>query len=211
MNNIQPLIIVCIVSTVVGISGGVYAACEDNWKDCAGQPWVDGDVMETPLGSKWWPHPIWGEGDEAGSTNWYKKPEVVMRALAQIKQGKTVRLGHDYQFEMPLFPGRGFAHRTGVPTGGIFGYQMMMYNDEYYAADVDQNGTGLEGPGRVAIAIGDVDDRDNVRHYNGWTAAEMESPYGLKRLGAEKMHPGFCPWRDAGYSQGPRRRIDGGR
>ena len=21
--------------------------------------------METPLGSKWWPHPLWGAGDEA--------------------------------------------------------------------------------------------------------------------------------------------------
>ena len=34
--------------------------------------WVDGDCMETPLGEKWGPHPLWGEGDQAGSTNWYK-------------------------------------------------------------------------------------------------------------------------------------------
>ena len=53
------------------------AACEDNWKECAGKPWVDGDVMDTPMGSIWWPHAMWGEGDQAGSTNWYTKPEVV--------------------------------------------------------------------------------------------------------------------------------------
>ena len=63
------------------------AACEDNWKDCAGKSWVDGDVMDTPMGSIWWPHPIWGEGDQAGSTNWYKKPDVVMRALGAVKEG----------------------------------------------------------------------------------------------------------------------------
>ena len=59
-------------------TGVAWAECSpENWQDCAGKPWVDGDKMETPLGAQWWPHPIWGEGDEAGSTNWYTKPEVV--------------------------------------------------------------------------------------------------------------------------------------
>jgi hypothetical protein len=35
-------------------AGSAYAGCaEGDWKDCAGQPWVDGSVMDTPLGSKW--------------------------------------------------------------------------------------------------------------------------------------------------------------
>ncbi len=57
-----------------------WAECApETWQDCAGKPWVDGDKMETPIGSIWWPNQLWGEGDEAGSTNWYTKPEVVLR------------------------------------------------------------------------------------------------------------------------------------
>ena len=37
---------------LVGVlaAGTAQAACEDNWKECAGKPWVDGDVMDTPHG-----------------------------------------------------------------------------------------------------------------------------------------------------------------
>jgi len=63
------LMAVVMVGSLVGPTC-LWAQCSGkNWKDCAGKPWVDGDVMETPLGSRWWPHPIWGPGDEAGSTN----------------------------------------------------------------------------------------------------------------------------------------------
>ena len=32
-------------------ASGASAECNaENWKDCKGAPWVDGDVMETPLG-----------------------------------------------------------------------------------------------------------------------------------------------------------------
>ena len=79
-----------VVSSALALNTSADAACDDNWKDCKGKPWVDGTAMETPLGSKWWPHPMWGAGDEAGSTNWYSKPEVVMRAMAMVKQGKSI-------------------------------------------------------------------------------------------------------------------------
>ena len=72
--------------------GAALAACKDNWKECAGKPWVDGKDMQTPLGSKWWPNPLWGGSDQAGSTNWYTKPEVVMRALSMVKQGNVMKL-----------------------------------------------------------------------------------------------------------------------
>ena len=183
-----------VLAAMIGLPGSAYADCKDDWRDCAGKPWVDGDVMETPLGSKWWPHPIWGEGDEAGATNWYKKPEIVLRAMAQIKQGKTIMLGHKYEPAMPLLLGRDYALRIpGVPTGPSgekpFGHQRMMYNDTFFAGDISQVGTQFDGIGHIGIAVGDVHDRDTVRFYNGWTAAEMRRPYGMKHLGAEKMHP----------------------
>src|SRR4029450_8329958 len=71
-------------------TGVAWADCSaDKWQDCAGKPWVDGDKMETPLGSEWWPNQQWGEGDEAGSTNFYTKPDVVLRAVTEADKGKV--------------------------------------------------------------------------------------------------------------------------
>ena len=185
-----------IVSAAMGLvlafaPGGAAAECSgENWKDCKGASWVDGDVMETPLGSKWWPHPIWGRGDEAGSTNWYKKPDVVMRALAMVKQGKTMKIGHEYTANMPLFGARKFSMRIpGTPTGGPFGASKLMYNDEFLSTEIGQVGTQFDGLGHIGVQIGAPGDLNGMRWYNGFTAAEMGGAYGLRKLGTEKLHP----------------------
>jgi len=166
------------------------AACKDNWKDCAGKAWVDGDKMETPLGAKWWPNPLWGAKDEAGSTNWYTKPEVVMRAIAEIKDGKAYKIGHDYTAEMPLFGARKFTLRIpGSPTGGAFGSNKVMWNDEFLATEIGQVGTQFDGLGHIGVEAGPPGDKNEMRWYNGVTNAEMSTPYGLKKLGVEKLHP----------------------
>jgi len=173
------------------VSGPAQAECApDNWKDCKGKPWVDGDTMDTPLGSKWWPNPLWGEGDEAGSTNWYTKPEVIMRAMAQVKTGKVYKLGHPYNAEMPLFGARKFSLRIpGTPTGGAFGANKIMWNDEFLATEVGQVGTQFDGLGHIGVQVGADGDKSEMRWYNGFTAAEMGNPYGLNKLGTEKLHP----------------------
>lgn len=172
-------------------AGAAHAGCaEGDWKQCAGQPWVDGDVMETPLGSKWWPHPIWGEGDEAGSTNWYTKPEVVQRALAIAKKGMTMKLGHEYTPEMPMFGARKFSLRIpGAPTGGPFGATALMYNDEFLATEVGQVGTQFDGLAHIGVAIGEPGQLAQMRFYNGFTMQEMWNAYGVQKLGPEKLHP----------------------
>ena len=43
------------------VIGAPAAACSDrDWKACQGKPWVVGDIMETPLGERWWPNKLWG-------------------------------------------------------------------------------------------------------------------------------------------------------
>jgi len=167
------------------------AACSpENWKECKGAPWVDGNVMETPLGSKWWPNALWGAGDEAGSTNWYTKPEVVLRALSVVKQGKSMKIGHEYSGQMPLFGDRKFVLRIpGDPTGGPFGASKLVYNDEFLATEIGQVGTQFDGLGHVGVQIGKPGDQNEMRWYNGVTAAEMISGTGLKKNGTEKLHP----------------------
>ena len=174
------------------LSTAAHAECSpENWKDCAGKPWVDGDAMDTPLGSKWWPNPLWGEGDEAGSTNWYTKPEVIARALAAgAGTGKVYKLGHPYTADMPLFGARKFSLRIpGTPTGGTFGANKIMWNDEFLATEVGQVGTQFDGLGHIGVQVGAPGDKGEMRWYNGFTAAEMGGAYGLQKLGTEKLHP----------------------
>lgn len=175
----------------LGFAGFAQAECSpENWQDCAGKPWVDGDSMDTPLGSEWWPHAMWGADDQAGSTNWYTKPEVVMRAMSQVKEGKTYKLAHEYHTDMPLFGARKFTLRIpATPTGGPFGANKIVWNDEFLATEIGQVGTQFDGLGHIGVQIGNDGDKANMRFYNGNTIQEMGDAYGLKKLGAEQLHP----------------------
>lgn len=179
------------VACAFALAGAAPEECSaQNWKACRGKPWVDGDVMETPLGSKWWPSPLWGAGDQAGSTNWYTQPEVVQRAIAQMNTGKVYRLGQVYSADMPLYGQRSFSLRIpAAPTGGPYGATRNVYHDEFLAAEISQVGTQLDGLGHVGVQTGTPGDKNTMRWYNGFTAQEINSPYGLLKLGAEKLHP----------------------
>lgn len=175
---------------VVGWSADAGACSAEDWQACAGKPWVVGETMETPIGETWWPHPLWGAGDEAGSTNWYTKPEVVARALAEADAGVVYRLGQDYDSEMPLFGSRAFTLRIpGSPTGGPFGANGIVWFDEFLATEIGQVGTQFDGLGHIGVKVGGVGDQTEMRFYNGFTVAEMQGAYGLAKLGTEKLHP----------------------
>ncbi len=171
-------------------AGPAQACTPDDWKACKGKPWVDGDVMETPLGKKWWPNALWGADDQAGSTNWYTKPEVVLRALKEADKGKVYKIGQAYDSEMPLFGSRRFSLRIpGTPTGGPFGANKIVWHDEFLATEVGQVGTQFDGLGHIGVQAGAPGDKAAMHYYNGFTEAEIGDAYGLKKLGAEKLHP----------------------
>jgi kynurenine formamidase len=178
------------VSVFVLGTSAAWAECSpESWQDCAGKPWVEGDKMETPIGTQWWPNELWGEGDEAGSTNWYTKPEVILRALAEADQGKTYKLAHPYTADMPLFGARQFVLRIpSSPTGGPFGENNIVWHDDFVATEISQVGTQFDGLGHIGVAI-DPTDKAEMRFYNGFSVAEMSDAYGLKKLGTEKLHP----------------------
>ena len=190
MMSTKPIAMALVLAGGLTVAGFAQAECSpENWKDCEGKPWTDG-AMETPLGEKWWPHPIWGEGDEAGSTNWYTKTDVIMRALSQVKDGKVYSLGHDYHADMPLFGARKFSLRIpATPTGGPFGANKIVWHDEFLATEVGQVGTQFDGLGHIGVQIGEDGDRNNMRWYNGFTSQEMGTAYGLTNLGTEKLKP----------------------
>src|SRR5260221_4425398 len=123
------------VSGSLAWSGG--ADCSPtSWQDWGGKPWVTGK-LDTPIGEIWWPNKLWGAEDEAGSTNWFTKPEVVKRGLAEVTEGKVYALGHPYTSDMPMFGARKFVVRIpGSPTDGPFGANRMVYNDGIAATEI---------------------------------------------------------------------------
>ena len=56
MRRVAVVVAVGVMAGLFMMSNLAWAECSaENWKDCAGKPWVDGEKMDTPLGTKWWP------------------------------------------------------------------------------------------------------------------------------------------------------------
>jgi len=133
---------------------------------------------------KWWPSK-WGAGDEKGSFN-TMTPKNVLAALKTAKSGKIYRLGRPYTKDMPLFGSRTYSLIIpGLPAGGPFGNNNIVWNDEFIVGELGQVGTQFDGPGHVGIRGKDGIDR----WYNGFELNSYENVYGLKKLGIEKLGP----------------------
>jgi kynurenine formamidase len=174
MRRLGTVMSALVVATVVTGSGGAYA-------------WAQ---MMTPVGPQWWPS-RWGANDEAGASNWMT-PEKVVEAVKLIKTGKVYRVGRVYEAGMPLRGQRTYKLTIPtVPTGGPFGTNKLIFNDEFVTSEIGQVGTQFDGLGHIGVLVGNEGDQKAMRFYNGVTAAEISSPYGLKRLGIEKLKPIF--------------------
>jgi len=139
---------------------------------------------------RWWPSK-WGADDEAGASN-HMTPEKTLDAARLIRDGKVYKIGRVYEAGMPLFGVRAFSLRIpGGPTGGPFGANKLVYNDEFLSAEIGQTGTQFDGLGHIGIQLGKDGDKSEMRFYNGFTSAEINDAYGLKKLGAEKLKPFF--------------------
>ncbi|MBC7832103.1 MAG: hypothetical protein H7Y62_08800, partial [Hyphomicrobium sp.] len=101
---------------------------------------------DAPFTDKWAPSK-WGASDRAGSANHTKNPENIKRALATVKQFKSITVGKYYHREIPAFGARGWQLSIpGTPTGGPFGKNAMAYHDELVTTEIGQIGTQFDGP-----------------------------------------------------------------
>lgn len=138
----------------------------------------------------WWPS-RWGADDQAGASNWIT-PDKVKDAVKWIKDGKIYRIGRVYEATMPLFGARVFALRMpGMPSGGPYGDNGLVYNDEFLATEIGQVGTQFDGLGHIGMQMGKEGDRSQHRFYNGRTGNEIYDSYGLKKNGIEHVKPLF--------------------
>lgn len=147
-------------------------------------------AADTPIGPKWWPSK-WGKGDQKGATN-YMTPAKTMEATQLIKTGKVHSLGRVYEAEMPLFGSRAFSMRIpGSPTGGTFGENKIVWNDEFLCTEIGQVGTQFDGLAHIGAEIGGSGNQNEQRFYNGFSQKEMANSYGVNKLGVEHLNPFF--------------------
>ena len=145
---------------------------------------------QTTAAQPWWPS-RWGADDEKGASNWMT-PQNVLRAAQSIRDGRMYKLGRTYETGMPMFGARAFALRIpGAPTGGPFGSNKLVYNDEFLATEIGQVGTQFDGLGHIGLQLGRDGDKAEMRYYNGNSGQDIGDAYGLKKLGVEKLNPLF--------------------
>ena len=76
------------------------------------------DVNDAPLNEKWAPTE-WGPDDKAGAVN-RTTPQIVLKAIGLVKQGKVATLGKVYAADAPAFGTRSWKLIIpGRPTGGL--------------------------------------------------------------------------------------------
>lgn len=135
----------------------------------------------------WWPHPIWGAGDQSGGSNWIT-PEKVVEALKMVKTGKIYEIGQVYERGMPLFGERTYSIFTN--QAGPFGKNGLMGHDDFLCAEIGQVGTQFDGPGHIGMHMTMADGAVKDVYYNGFTVQDdMEGMYGLQMLGVENIKP----------------------
>jgi kynurenine formamidase len=139
-------------------------------------------VNDEPLKDKWAPSE-WGPDDKAGSAN-RRTAASVLKAIKLVKKGKVATLGKVYQQDAPGFGTRGWRMIIpGLPTGGPFGKQELVYNDEYVATEIGQFGTQFDGPGHIGVITS-----KGMFYYNGRYLHDKDvSSYGLGPLGVEHV------------------------
>ena len=153
---------------------------------------VSGPVLsQDRAAGPWWPHPIWGATDEAGSSNWIT-PELVLRAAQLVETGKVYELGQVYEHGMPLFGQRTYTMTIpGSPSGGPVGENQLVWHDEFLCGEIGQIGTQLDGPGHIGTRMRMADGTETEVFYNGFPLSEVAGTYGLNKLGIENIKPIF--------------------
>jgi hypothetical protein len=139
-------------------------------------------VNDEPLEQKWAPSE-WGPDDKIGAPN-RTTPQMVLKAAGLIKQGKVATLGKIYASDAPAFGTRSWKLVIpGMPTGGPFGNQKMVYNDELVTAELGQIGTQFDGPGHIGVTTS-----KGMYYYNGrYLGAKDITSSGMGPLGVEHV------------------------
>ncbi len=142
---------------------------------------------QTRESGPWWPNAEWGPDDQAGASNRITDARV-MEALQMATTGRIYELGQIYEQGMPLFGTRSYSMVLPARDPAA-GDNRIVANEEFVSTQIGQVGTQFDGLGHVGQEV--VMEDGSVEHvfFNGFTAAEMDTPGGLQRLGIEHVRP----------------------
>lgn len=145
-----------------------------------------------PAQGPWWPSQ-WGPADERGALN-HLGPRQVLAAASLIRQGEVIDLGFPFKSGLPDFHQRDFVLASaGAPSGGPVGAERLIYNDEVIAGRFTGMSTHFNALVHVGKQLGEKGDLQRIHYYNGYTHADIGSPWGFHRLGIENVGPIFAP------------------
>lgn len=124
----------------------------------------------------------WGAGDERGSGNHMKNPEVVLRGARLIKTGEVIELAHVLGPQMPFFGTRIFnlhTKRTFMNTGR----NNRGSNEEVVTSEIGQVGTQFDGFAHQTHG-------DSL--YNCFKVSEVGTRSGFTKLGVQNATSMFA-------------------
>lgn len=118
----------------------------------------------------------WGANDERGAAN-RMGPEMVLRGLRLVKEGKVYELGRVLEPGMPTFGTRRFSIQT-VRSDGSSGSNRLRGNEELVVTELGQVGTQFDALPHIAI--------DDML-YNCVKIQDVATRSGFTKLGVEKV------------------------
>jgi hypothetical protein len=134
-----------------------------------------GQQWNPPPPEKRCPSP-WGADDERGAAN-HMKPEMVLKGLRLVKEGKIYELGRVLEPAMPTFGTRRFDIHTARSSGPT-GTNQLRGNEELVVTELGQVGTQFDALPHIAIS-------DTL--YNCVKTEEVATRSGFTKLGVEKV------------------------
>ena len=141
---------------------------------------------------------MWGDEDQLGNLN-ELGPELTMKALSLVKEGKAYDLGLKYKRSSYRFaghnPGEIISFRT--PTGMLNQRdQNQVIGEKVNALNTTWTSNALFISDNVATQIdtlGHIFEDDPPHAYNGYRYEDIQSDWGLLKLGAETIPPIIAP------------------
>ncbi|MFT4562336.1 MAG: kynurenine formamidase [Gammaproteobacteria bacterium] len=146
------------------------------------------------LPSKWWPS-TWGADDQRGALN-RLGPAKTLAAASLITTGTIYDMGRTFEEDMPLFALTPQERKytltvPGAPSWGPLGDNKLVWNEDYIAGHLSQDGTQFDALSHMGTDLGAGGNLNEIRYYNGHTHAEIGTGRGFTKLGVEHVSPIF--------------------
>ena len=172
---------------LLGMPRGGKVAAQD-------APEVSPQQWEQGKGWGW----VWGDDDQLGNLN-ELSPELTMKALSLVKEGKAYDLGLMYKRSSYRFaghsPGEIISFRT--PPGMLNqGDQKQVEDEEGNSLNTTYTSNALFISDNVATqldTLGHIYEGSPPHAYNGFLYEDIQSDWGLLKLGAETVPPIIAP------------------